>query len=253
MFPNPFRQTVLLATVFIGAATIFAGSARATIWISTCQFTAVQTECLGPSGTGWSTLPGGAPGSPPLQLSDKRLNISSYSFDSYISTTLVKPTGHFNWSWIDSNTPSDISDDEWSFRTVFDSTISGLDVNTPATGAVNYTVQIVSASPISPIFRSVAIDSAHSGTGVRVDKAISGLLPSPYLSSIEGSMDIGPLGGQFVNVTDTYTVASTGGLNSFNNAYTQLVEVPGPMPLLGVAAAFGCSRKLRKRIARRAF
>jgi hypothetical protein len=24
--------------------------------------------------------------------------------------------------------------------------------------------------------------------------------------------------------------------------------VPGPLPLLGVAAAFGCSRKLRKRI-----
>jgi hypothetical protein len=36
---------------------------------------------------------------------------------------------------------------------------------------------------------------------------------------------------------------------AISNTYTQLQqEVPGPLPILGIGAAFGFSRKLRKRI-----
>jgi len=36
--------------------------------------------------------------------------------------------------------------------------------------------------------------------------------------------------------------------NEERGASASIAAIPGPLPLLGVAAAFGCSRKLRKRI-----
>jgi hypothetical protein len=48
-------------------------------------------------------------------------------------------------------------------------------------------------------------------------------------------------------VRDTYTVGDGKILTLFENGYRQ-TEVPGPLPLLGAGAAFGISRKLRRRI-----
>ena len=56
-----------------------------------------------------------------------------------------------------------------------------------------------------------------------------------------------------ISVVDTYKVTA-GSVNSFQNSYTQIEsfappdEVPGPLPLLGVGAAFGFSRRLRTRV-----
>jgi len=65
----------------------------------------------------------------------------------------------------------------------------------------------------------------------------------PYLISTDGSASNKPLGGTSVNVTDTYNVSAAGGLGAFNNGFTQ---TPAPLPILGVGAAFGSIRKLRK-------
>jgi hypothetical protein len=59
-----------------------------------------------------------------------------------------------------------------------------------------------------------------------------------------------PISGTFINVTDSWDLdPNTGTIMAISNTYTQLQqEVPGPLPILGIGAAFGFSRKLRKRI-----
>jgi hypothetical protein len=106
--------------------------------------------------------------------------------------------------------------------------------------SLNYTLQITDPGWQ---FANVELDSGHIGTGVTVTKAIAGLTPSPYLTSTDGSASNKPLGGTFVNVTDAYSVTASGGLGAFNNGFTQ---TPAPLPILGVGAAFGSIRKLRK-------
>jgi hypothetical protein len=53
----------------------------------------------------------------------------------------------------------------------------------------------------------------------------------------------------FSSLTGT-TVSNIPVLRSINTTYAVATEVPGPLPLLGVGAAFGLSRKLRCRIRR---
>ncbi len=71
--------------------------------------------------------------------------------------------------------------------------------------------------------------------------------PPVSITSIDGNLVSALLSGTFVDVTDTYRVTNTGGLNSFSNGFTQTsnVPVPGPLPLFGIGAAFGFSRRLR--------
>jgi len=242
------RQPVLIAGMLVAGATMVAGSAQATTWKSSCTF-GTAGECTGTSGTGWTTTntpppPATAPGNPPLQLGDKLLNIVTYSFANGIGNPA--PTGHFDFEWQDSDTPLDFGDDNWNVRTVFDTALSGL-LPSPANdavGSLNYTLTIIGSSST---FKSVGVDSAHTGSGNSVKKTIP---PSVSITTTDGSVAISPLSGTFVDVTDAYRVTNTGGLNSFSNGFTQTsnLPVPGPLPLIGLGAAFGFSRRLRNRI-----
>lgn len=49
-------------------------------------------------------------------------------------------------------------------------------------------------------------------------------------------------------ITATRTTPPSGGLGSLQFRQLTVNVVPGPLPLLGAAAAFGASRKLRARI-----
>jgi len=49
-----------------------------------------------------------------------------------------------------------------------------------------------------------------------------------------------------IAVSQVFTAAPSRSINNFTTTYTQ--NVPGPLPLLGAAAAFGFSRRLRSRI-----
>jgi hypothetical protein len=235
------RKPVLIAGVLIGGASMVAGSAQAALFTSRCNFTAAQTECKGSSGFGWSTLPLPAPGNPPLQLGDKLLNIINYSFGDFDNAGVAtSPSGEFVFTYLDQNGAGPDPSDTWNVRTVFDTTVTGDALAGPATGFLNYTLQIVDPGFQ---FNNVTLDSAHIGVGTSVFKTIAGLSPTPYLTSINGATDSKPLGGTLVNVTDNYSVLAAGGLNAFNNGFTQ---TPAPLPILGVGAAFGSIRKLRK-------
>ena len=242
------RQPALIAGVLVAGATMVAGSAQATTWVSSCSFGPLlsPTACTGSSGIGWTSLPPGppvAPGVPPLQLGDKLLNIVSYSFGNFISGSAVVPSGHFDFDWNDSGTIPDFNDDNWSVRTVFDDTITGDNILGDATGTLNYTLAIVGSTAQ---FKSVRVDSASTGNGGSVLKTI--IDPPVSITSTDGAIVDVPLSGTFVDVTDSYTVANTAGLNSFNNGFQQTDAVPGPLPLIGLGAAFGFSRRLRNRI-----
>ena len=252
MLSKHLCQSVLIAGMLVGGATLVAGSARATTWSSICSFgptyTANPTACTGSSGAGWITSPPGppfAPGNPPLQLGDKLLSIASYSFTDYSTGLLTNPSGEFEFSVQEG--PAGCSDSRWGVRTIFDNSVTGV-VGQNATGILNYNLSIVpSLNAECNFFESIRIDSAAVGTGTTVTKSIDGLI-SPYLISNEGSISSGPLGGTSINVTDTYSVTETGQLITFVNEYTQTNDVPGPLPLFGAGAAFGFSRRLRSRI-----
>jgi hypothetical protein len=64
-----------------------------------------------------------------------------------------------------------------------------------------------------------------------------------------GILDLTGFGSQ-IFVTDTFTSSnSTARASDFTNTFTTtFTTVPGPLPVLGVGAAFGFSRKLRNRI-----
>jgi hypothetical protein len=97
----------------------------------------------------------------------------------------------------------------------------------------------------SATFKNVQIDGSTTGSGNTVIKSI--VSPAVTLTSINGGILNTNIGGTFLDVTDTYRVTNTGGLNSFNNGFTQS-DVPGPLPVVGAGMAFGFSRKLRSRI-----
>ena len=248
------RKPVLIAGVLIGGSSVFAGAAKANLHVFECNFTNVSSDqrCTNPSN--W-TYAGSPPPqtSPPLQLGDKLLNVISYSFSDYSTgaPTPTTPSGHFDFSWLDPNNDGipNYADDAWNVRTVFDNTVTG-DGSNIATGTLNYTLQITDPGWT---FTNVELDSGHIGSGVSVNKYINDpafpmanpASPAgiPYLISTDGSTSNKPLGGTFVNVTDTYTVTAGGGLGAFNNGFKQ---TPAPLPILGVGAAFGSIRKLRK-------
>ena len=137
-------------------------------------------------------------------------------------------------------------DDNWNVRTVFDSALSGLTPSpaNDAVGTLNYTMAIIGTGST---FKNVQVDSSTTGSGNSVIKTI--LSPSVLLTSTNGSIANVDISGTLVDVTDAYRVTNTGGLNSFNNGFTQSDNfVPGPLPLFGLGAAFGFSRRLRNRI-----
>lgn len=246
MLSKNLRRPVLIAGMLIGGATLVTGSAQAAIYNSTCSFTNSSNpgnQCLGASGIGWtSDEPGNVN---PLLLGDKLLNIVSYAFDDFDNAgNPTIPTGHFDFSWLDQGTAGTSSTDTWTLRTVFDNPITGDAVTAPfnATGTLNYTLMVTDPNFY---YTSIELDSAHIGTGATVIKSVAG---GPTLTSTDGSSSTVPLGGTFVDVTDTYSVPAAAGINSFSNGFTQGTGVPGPLPLFGVGAAFGFSRRLRNRI-----
>jgi len=233
-----FRKPVLIAGVLIGGASMVAGSAQAALFTSTCPFTALDstnqtTRCK--IASDWTTDSAG----PALQLGDKLLNIINYDFNSFDNSgNPIKAPGRFDFTWLSTG---NYATDTWSVRTVLNppSIIGGTNLADLATGNVHYTLTVTDPDYQ---FATVELDSAHFGSGTSVTKTVNN---STILTSLDGSSSTVPLGGSVADVTDTYSVpgAGTAALNSFNNGFTQ---TPAPLPILGVGAAFGSIRKLRK-------
>lgn len=81
------------------------------------------------------------------------------------------------------------------------------------------------------------------GTGWDGTNTITGVIDT--LDLINNIEDHGPASGKTLYVQDIWTASPGNTIDNINNNFSQ---VPGPLPILGIGAAFGFSRKLRKRI-----
>jgi hypothetical protein len=223
-------KALLTAGLLGGAAvaTLGAGSALAAQETESCTFggsTAMHPLCSSINwATGWT-------------LGDK--NLTNFSFIPAIPVA-GPPTGTFSFIYDDFGAPGLSLEDLYSTLVTFDPTIPE-----PSTGSYSYDLAITAPGWT---FGSVELDTDHTGTGQMVKKVVkdsTGSIILATLDSLNGD-PVGPvdISGTSIKVTDSWALdPATGTISSISNSYTQ---VPAPLPLLGVGAAFGSIRKLRK-------
>ena len=78
-------------------------------------------------------------------------------------------------------------------------------------------------------------------------QVISDVLTNPVTPD---GITLASLGLQTLYVQDEWNVqpGANGSINSLQNSFGQTDHVPGPLPLVGIGAAFGLSRRIRSRI-----
>ena len=222
-------KTLLTAGLLGGAAlsTLGAGSAQAADGRFDCSFGASMahtTKC--DSGFEW-------------QLEDKILKNFSFAPGTPAGGP---PSGDFAFIYTDFGAPGLSVEDVWQALAVFDPLLTP-----PSTGSYKYDLEITPAAIAAGwMFDSVELDVIHAGSGQKVTKTITGD-DNLVLTSIDGVPDpifgSEPLSGTSITVMDEWMLAPGGNIAAINNTFTQ---VPAPLPLLGVGAAFGSIRKLRK-------
>ena len=129
---------------------------------------------------------------------------------------------------------------------------------TSATSTFNYTVARASGTNVFDQWAAVG-SSVIIGSGFVSTVTATNSSPSPNPNGAINAFSTFGSPSTFNSntissaFTNTFTVRSNA-FTSFSNAMTQQAStptpssVPGPLPILGLAAAFGFSRKLRKRI-----
>jgi hypothetical protein len=161
----------------------------------------------------------------PTSVSSFTYNPNSSNFLQATSTS-IHPASDFNFCASTSNNPRSIRCDSGS-------TLLGLDIGESAL--------------VSFVLDSSAPDADFLGTSFR-DLFNTVVFSSPT----EAVHDTVVLAARFQGVNSVYDGQTiTGGSDKLTGApHGETTSVPGPLPLLGAAAAFRCSRKLRSRIAR---
>jgi len=242
-------KAALALGVILGSASLFGGQAKAASTSLSCFFN---------SGTGGSIPPNPVPAcnniltDPTLgAISPNQFKLGDKLFSFIGITSPSNAPGHVAFTWNDPDGGvTTYGDDTWSVSTIFDSPISN------ESGFIDYTLEVVAPGITGGwLFNGVKLDSlVPSADGVVVNKYINNT-STPYLTSTIGSSDptigFAPLGGTFITVRDGWTVAPTSQLSNMVNTYTQGTDIPpapGPLPLFGAGAAFGFSRRIRRRI-----
>jgi hypothetical protein len=223
-------KALLTAGLLGGAAlsTLGAGSALAAFPREDCSFGAsmAHAKCdvvFGAAGfTGWD-------------LVDKKLTNLDLS-------NVGSASGDFSFIYDDFGPTGLSPEDMWQTLITFDP-----DLRDPLNGSYSYDLEIIEPWKSQGwTFLNVKLEDVQAGS-TTVTKTITGGSPSPLvLTSIDGG-DMGPvpLSGTSIQVTDSWVITpGMGVIDSINNTYMQ--QVPAPLPLLGVGAAFGSIRKLRK-------
>ena len=221
------QHTTKLSKALLTAG-LLGGAAVATLGAGSAQAAGDQRDCS--FGGSLSGHPLCSP-STVWTLGDKTL--TNLIFDPAIPVA-GPPTGTFSFVWDDFGAPGVSLEDMYTVLTTFDPALPP-----PSTGSYSYDLAITAGGYT---FDSVELDVNHAGTGQVVTKAVTGI---PDLVSTNG-MPVGPvpLSGTSIKVTDSWVLnPATGTVSSISNTYKQ---VPAPLPLLGVGAAFGSIRKLRK-------
>lgn len=220
-------KALLTASLLGGAAlsTLGAGSAQAASERRDCKFgasTSIHPLCSSINWvTGWT-------------LEDKKLTNLDLS-------NTAPASGDFSFIYDDFGTSGLSYHDMWQALITFDP-----DLPDPLNGSYSYNLEIIEPWKSQGwTFLNVKLEDVQAGS-TTVTKTITGGSPNPLvLTSIDGG-DMGPvpLSGTSIHVTDSWVITpNMGVIDSINNTYMQ---VPAPLPLLGVGAAFGSIRKLRK-------
>jgi hypothetical protein len=233
-------KTLLTAGLLGGAAllTLGAGSAQAVPnWVAHAPDGYICTFVNGTAGTDLCTV-GAQTGVVPDPNGDKILTLldwnglladdtiaftkqaASWEVDLDFSldrTELFNPTGFLDYK---------IEITDWFFK---DAQLSSLLSQIPAV-------------PVGPFEVTKSIYSDAGFTNLLL-KLTNNELP-PVAGTLVAS---GLIGGSTIYVRDEWTIpaGSNTTIDAIQNNYTQ-TDVPAPLPLLGVAAAFGSLRKLRK-------
>ena len=207
-------------------ATLGAGSVLAAQFSRNCSF---GTDTLHPLCSSFPTLG--------WTLGDKAL--TNLIFNPAIPVG-GPPSGTFSFIWDDLGAPGISLEDMYTTLATFDPALPP-----PNTGSYSYDLAITAGGYT---FGSAELDVNHAGTGQNVQKVVkdgTGSIILATLNSVDGMADgPDPISGTSIKVTDTWTLNPvTGTISSISNTYKQ---VPAPLPLLGVGAAFGSIRKLRK-------
>ena len=205
------------AVVTLGAGSALAAGGRFDCSFGTSIAHAKCVDVFVPGFLGWT-------------LEDKKL--------TNLDLSLTAPaSGDFSFIYDDFGATGLSVEDMWQALITFDPALPD-----PLNGSYSYNLEIIN-SPLT--FLNVKLEDVQAGS-TTVTKTIIGGSPNPLvLTSIDGS-DMGPvpLSGTSIHVTDSWVITpNMGVIDSINNTYMQ---VPAPLPLLGVGAAFGSIRKLRK-------
>jgi len=101
-------------------------------------------------------------------------------------------------------------------------------------------------------FKLASIDSSTSGlsgASWTFTNTISGLTASPLISANGSNIDNSPFPSGVTSTNVTVSWAGNGSIVAEDSVITFEVEqVPGPLPILGAASAFGFSRRLHRRV-----
>ena len=227
------QHTTKLSKALLTAG-LLSGAAVATLGAGSAQAADVSCSFGGSIAHGLCSAVNWATG---WTLGDKTL--TNFSFDPAIPVA-GPPTGTFSFIWDDLGAPGISPEDMYTTLATFDPALPP-----PNTGSYSYDLAI---NLPGWTFKSVELDTMHVGSGTKATKVVtdpSGIIILASLESIDGMADgPDPISGTSIKVKDSWEVnPATGAISSISNTYSQ---VPAPLPLLGVGAAFGSIRKLRK-------
>lgn len=242
-------QAVALPTLLAAgaaSAVLMPTHADAAVGISTYACTAFAdgtTDCVNPT-----------------QLGDKKLTFLGFSLNPSGSVRNVAVS--YQWFDDDGIADQDFADDLWSFsvkNVAGEAAFSG-----PFTLTYSYQVDIVSGADRNGFvangdpwyFNAFAIDTdvpplTQQATAIKDVASGAEVLNVTSNNGVPGGPAIFAGNYKSVVVTDKVVVNETGSVFSVTNAWNQrkVSTVPGPLSILGAAAAFGYSRRIRRRIA----
>lgn len=123
------------------------------------------------------------------------------------------------------------------------------DLNGPIVGIFEYKIDITDPTQYFDAIGLAWNDLATSGVTVTKEVFSDAFTTNILTLTMDDQVGILPHDTyKSIWVRDTYNVPAQSALDDFSNSYSQ---VPGPLPLLGAGAAFGFSRRLRRRIKQR--
>ena len=195
-----------------------------------------------------------------FQCQDKRFTIGDPSHLKATNDSTKRGMLTFEWNPFPPSPPA-FNSREGDFFTMNIDFVPSLTL--PATGSFEYSLEVTDTGYG---LLDAGLDSNVAGnltsppstvvtTGIYGDEFYTDLLGT--LTSTDGSnvpQTAIPINPVTVWVVNSWDVASGDVLQDFKNSYRQVFTgeppegVPGPLPILGAGAAFGFSRRLRRRI-----